>query len=105
MYAIIESGSHQYRVSTGDRIQVDKRPEEAGSEVTFDKVLLVAEEGQSPAIGAPLLTGATVSAKVIRTFRGKKVIIQKFRRRKGYRRKKGHRQTYTTVEITGISRA
>ena len=101
MYAIIENGSHQFRVSPGDRITIDRRDGEPGSEVVFDKVLLIAgNDGAS--IGTPLLAGARVVGTIERTYLAKKILIQKFRRRKGYRRKKGHRQPFTTVRITDV---
>jgi large subunit ribosomal protein L21 len=101
MYAIFEDGSHQFRVSQGDRIVVDLRPGELGDEVVFNKVLLFAGEG-SPVIGLPVIEGATVTAKIVDHFRGKKLVIQKFRRRKDMRRRNGHRQSHTTVQITGL---
>ncbi len=100
-YAIFEDGSHQFRVSEGDTITVDRRDGEPGSELIFDKVLLIAGDG-APAIGAPLLSGAKVVAKIVREFRDKKIVIQKFRRRKNMRRRNGHRQYYTSVQITSI---
>lgn len=102
MYAIFEQGSHQFRVSPGDQITLDRLHAEAGGEVTFDRVLLVAGGDGEPQIGAPLLAGATVVGTVVRQFRDKKIIIQKFRRRKNHRRKRGHRQYRTTVRITNI---
>lgn len=100
-YAIFEDGSHQFRVSEGDTIVVDRRAVEPGGEVVFGKVLLIAGEGE-PTIGKPVLEGARVVAKVVRQFRDKKIVIQKFRRRKNMRRRNGHRQSYTTVQITSI---
>lgn len=102
MYAIFESGSHQYRVREGDRIQLDRFEGSYGTELVFDKVLLVAGTDAAPRIGTPTVAGAQVVAKLLQTFRGKKIIIQKFRRRKNMRRRRGHRQTYTTVQITAI---
>ena len=102
MYAIFEDGSHQFRVSEGERVVVDRRDGERGSEIVFSKVLLIAGEG-APQIGAPVLEGARVTAKVIEQFRDKKIIIQKFRRRKNMRRRNGHRQPHTAVMITGIT--
>jgi large subunit ribosomal protein L21 len=102
MYAIIESGSHQYRVQEGDRIHIDRREGGTGTEVVFDKVLLLAGDG-TPTIGAPYVAGAQVVGKILQTYRAKKILIQKFRRRKGYRRKRGHRQPYTVVQITGLT--
>src|SRR6476661_4505470 len=102
MYAIFENGSHQFRVSEGQTITIDRRDGDPGAEIVFDKVLLVAGEG-GPTIGTPLVTGAQVVGQIVRTYRDKKIIIQKFRRRKNMRRKRGHRQSYTTVKITGIT--
>lgn len=102
MYAVFENGSHQYRVSAGDLVTIDRRPGAHGDDVVFDKVLLVAG-GEGTLIGAPTLAGATVTGTIVRQFRDKKIIIQKFRRRKNMRRKRGHRQYYTTVKITGVS--
>ncbi len=102
MYAIFEDGSHQFRVSEGDRIDVDRRDGEPGSEVVFSKVLLITGNGE-PTIGTPVVEGARVTAKVVEQYRAKKIIIQKFRRRKNMRRRNGHRQPYTTVQITSIA--
>lgn len=104
MYAIFEDGSHQYRVQEGDFIQVDRREGKAGDDVTFDKVFLIAGEGE-PTIGAPLIEGAAVKAKIVDQFRTKKIIIQKFRRRKNMRRRRGHRQPYTTIQIVSVAKA
>jgi len=101
MYAIFENGSHQYRVREGDLVTIDRRTEEPGAEVVFDKVLLVAN-GDGATIGTPLVAGAHVVGKIVRQFRDKKIIIQKFRRRKNMRRRRGHRQYYTTVQITSV---
>jgi large subunit ribosomal protein L21 len=102
MYAIIEEGSHQFRVSEGDRIRIDRRDGKAGDELIFPKVLLMTSLDGSPRIGAPMLSGAQVTAKIVNQFRAKKIIIQKFRRRKNVRRKNGHRQPFTMVQITGL---
>ncbi|RUL87818.1 50S ribosomal protein L21 [Tautonia sociabilis] len=102
MYAIFEDGSHQFRAREGDLITVDRRDGDDGDEIVFDKVLLLAGTDGEPTIGTPLVAGAKVVAKVVRQFRAKKIVIRKFRRRKGYRRKRGHRQSYTTVQITRI---
>ncbi len=104
MYAIIESGSHQFRVQEGDVLTIDRQTGEAGSEIIFDKVFLLAGEG-APQIGTPLLPGVRVVGTLLRTYRGRKIIIRKFRRRKNYRRKRGHRQYYSTVKITQIASA
>lgn len=104
MYAVFEDGSHQFRVSEGDKIVVDRRQGEPGDELVFPKVLLIAGDG-SPTIGTPIVAGARVTATILDQFRDKKIIIQKFRRRKNMRRRKGHRQPYTTVRITAIATA
>lgn len=101
MYAIFEDGSHQYRVRKGDTIVVDHRPAEPDDQVEFPKVLLIAGEGEAR-IGAPLLDGARVVATVVKRVRGPKLVIQKFRRRKNHRRKNGHRQVHTMVQIADI---
>jgi large subunit ribosomal protein L21 len=101
MYAIFEDGSHQFRVREGDRIIVDRRSGEPGTELVFPKVLLVAgPEGAT--IGTPVVEGARVVAKIVDHFRAKKIVIQKFRRRKNYRRRTGHRQPHTMVQITSV---
>jgi len=102
MYAIIEDGSHQFRVREGDRIRVDRRNGKPGDELVFPKVLLITREDGAPAIGAPVLEGARVVAKIVNQFKAKKIIIQKFRRRKNVRRRNGHRQPYTMVQITNL---
>jgi large subunit ribosomal protein L21 len=102
MYAIIEDGSHQFRVREGDRIRVDRRDGKAGDELVFSKVLLITEQNGNPTIGTPAVDGARVVAKIVNQFKAKKIIIQKFRRRKNVRRRNGHRQPYTMVQITSV---
>lgn len=102
MYAIIEDSGRQFKVTSGDRIQIDRPYDENTKNLTFDRVLLVAGEG-SPKLGAPLVGGATVTADVIGPAHGPKIDIQKYKRRKGYHKKIGHRQKYTEVRITGIN--
>lgn len=102
MYAIIEEGGKQFKVTSGDTIEIDRSPEGDAKTLTFDRVLLVAGEG-NPRIGTPLVSGATVSADVIGPVKGPKVVSVKYKRRKGYRKKIGHRQGYTAVKITGIN--
>jgi large subunit ribosomal protein L21 len=104
MYAVIATGGKQYRVEKDATLRVEKLDVEAGGTVTFDQVLLIAD-GADVRIGAPLLTGSTVSATVERHGQGDKVPIVKFRRRKHYLRMKNHRQQYTLVRITDIARA
>jgi large subunit ribosomal protein L21 len=102
MYAIIEDGSHQFRVREGDRIRVDRRDGKAGDELVFSKVLLITEQNGNPTIGTPAVDGARVVGKIVNQFKAKKIIIQKFRRRKNVRRRNGHRQPYTMVQITSV---
>jgi large subunit ribosomal protein L21 len=102
MYAIIEDGSHQFLVREGDRVQVDRRDGKAGDELVFSKVLLLSGGEGGPTIGAPVVEGARVIGKIANQFRAKKIIIQKFRRRKNMRRRNGHRQPYTVVQITSV---
>jgi large subunit ribosomal protein L21 len=102
MYAIIEAGSHQFRIQEGDRICVDRRDGELGDELVFSKVLLMAGEDGVSKIGRPVVDGARVAGRIVNQFRAKKIIIQKFRRRKNVRRRKGHRQPFTLVQITRL---
>lgn len=101
MFAVIQTGGKQYRVAEGDRLRVEKLIGDVGAKVTFDKVLLVG--GDSVKVGTPLVAGAKVSAEIVAQARDKKVIVFKFRRRKNYRRKQGHRQPFTELKITGVS--
>ena len=101
MYAVIKTGGKQYRVSEGQKLRVEKLPGSAGDKVTFGEVLLVS--GDSPKIGQPLVKGASVAAEITAQARGEKLIVFKFKRRKNFRRKNGHRQLYTELKITGIS--
>lgn len=102
MYAIVATGGKQYRVKEGETLRVEKLFAEAGETVELDKVLLVGE-GAKIKVGAPYLEGAKVTAKVAANGRGDKVKIIKFRRRKHSRKQMGHRQSFTEIEITGIS--
>jgi large subunit ribosomal protein L21 len=102
MYAIIEDSGKQFKVTSGDRIRIDRSVADDVKNLTFDKVLLVAGEG-SPRIGTPMVSGATVAADVIGIAHGPKIDIQKYKRRKGYHKKIGHRQQYLEVKITGIN--
>jgi large subunit ribosomal protein L21 len=101
MYAVIKTGGKQYRVSEGDRLRIEKLVGDTGSSVTFDEVLMLG--GDKVAVGKPLVAGAKVTAKIVNQDRAKKVIIFKFRRRKNYRRKRGHRQPFTEILITGVA--
>jgi large subunit ribosomal protein L21 len=101
MYAVIKTGGKQYRVSEGQKLRVEKLSGAAGDKITFDEVLLVG--GDTPKIGQPLVSGASVAAEIVGEARGKKIVVFKFKRRKNYRRKTGHRQQYTELKITGIT--
>ncbi len=104
MYAVIATGGKQYRVETGDVIDIERIVGEVGTKITFDEVLLVGE-GADIQCGTPLLKSATVSAEIVEQFRGKKLTVFKMKRRKGYRKKHGHRQELTKVTIGTISGA
>jgi len=101
MYAVIETGGKQYRINEGDIIRVEKLPAEVGSDIEFEKVLLVGS-GEDVKVGMPLVDGAKVTGKVVEQDRGKKIVVFKMKRRKNYRRKQGHRQDYTGVRIDRI---
>jgi len=101
MYAIIETGGKQYKVQEGDVVYIEKLSAGEGEAVSFDKVLLVSKES-GVVIGSPTVAGASVSAKVEKQGKGKKVIVYKYKAKKNYRRKQGHRQPYTKVVIEKI---
>ena len=101
-HAIIETGGKQYRVAEGDVVYIEKLGVEAGETVTFDKVLAVIDDDAS-VFGAPTVEGATVTANVVKNGKAKKVIVYKMKPKKGYRRKQGHRQPYTQVQISAIN--
>jgi large subunit ribosomal protein L21 len=104
MYAIVKTGGKQYRVAPGDSLMIEKLEGEPGSCVEFTDVLMVApENGKNIQIGTPIVANAKVSAEIKRQTKGKKIIIFKSRRRKGYRKKTGHRQLLTEVTIKDIS--
>lgn len=101
MYAVIRTGGKQYRVAQGDRLRVEKLPGNVGDTVTLNEVLLVGS-GEGVKVGAPLVSGAKVEAKIVAQDRAKKIIVFKMKRRKNYRRKRGHRQPYTELRIKAI---
>jgi len=100
MYAIIAAGGRQYRVSQGDVIYIDKVDQENDSKVTFP-VLMIGGDGEVK-VGNPCIEGASVEGKVLGQVKGQKIIVYKYKSKKNYARKHGHRQPYTKVEITGI---
>ncbi len=101
-YAIIETGGKQYRVAVGDTLAIEKLPVESGSEITFDRVLMIGGD-ESAQVGTPVVAGASVQAQVTDQFRGPKIIVFKFKAKKRYRRRTGHRQSQTRVAITAIN--
>jgi len=101
VYAIIKTGGKQYRISPGDVLRVERLPGERGDEVILDQVLLVTD-GDAVQVGQPLVPNATVRTQIVRQGKGKKVLIFKKKRRKNYRRKQGHRQLFTALQINEI---
>ena len=101
MYAVFASGGKQHRVEVGTLIDLEKLDAEVGDSVTFSSVLAVADDGQLQA-GSPYLENTSVTAEVVQQARGKKMVVFKSKRRKGYKRKLGHRQSFTRVKITAI---
>ena len=101
MYAIIETGGKQYKVAEGDIITVEKLAVEAGSEYTFDKVLVLAKDGDVK-VGAPYVEGAAVTASVIGDGKAKKVVVYKYKPKKGFHKKRGHRQPFTKLQIKSL---
>jgi large subunit ribosomal protein L21 len=101
MYAVLETGSKQYRVSAGDTLEVERLSVEAGQPFTFDRVLMVSNDGK-PTFGAPTVSGATVVADVLEHIRGEKKVTFKMKRRKGYHKTIGHRQELTVVKVKEI---
>ena len=101
MHAIIVTGGKQYKVAEGETLFIEKLPAEAGEQVVFDQVLAVLD-GESATIGTPTVSGAKVEAKVMKNGKGKKIRIFKYNPKKGYRRRQGHRQPYTKVQISAV---
>lgn len=102
MYAVIKTGGKQYRVANGEKLKVEQIPADIGQEIVLDQVLMVGV-GSDVKVGAPLVTGATVMARVVSHGRADKVKIFKLRRRKHYQKHQGHRQNYTEIEISAIN--
>ncbi|EPZ48988.1 MULTISPECIES: 50S ribosomal protein L21 [Alicyclobacillus] len=101
MYAIVETGGKQFKVSEGDTIYVEKLEGEVGSSITLDKVHLIQNDG-SVRVGTPTVEGAKVVAKILEHGRGKKIIVFKYKAKKNYHKKQGHRQPYTKLTIESI---
>ena len=102
MHAIILTGGKQYKVTEGDTLFIEKLPNEAGDKVVFDQVLAILDEDKAT-FGTPVVAGATVEANTVKNGKGKKIRIFKYNPKKGYRKRQGHRQPYTKVEITKIN--
>ena len=102
MYAVIKTGGKQYRVQQGDVIFVEKIDAQADEQVTFEEVLLVGNDGETK-IGTPVVAGAKVEGKVLAQVKAMKVVVYKYKAKKNERKKQGHRQPYTKVEITAIN--
>jgi large subunit ribosomal protein L21 len=101
MYAVVATGGKQYKVQQGDVLRVEKLAGDVGAEVAFDKVLMFSD-GENVQIGQPVVEGAVVKGHIVEQGKSKKVIVFKYKRRKRYRRKQGHRQPYTAVKIDAI---
>ncbi len=101
MYAVVESGGKQYKVQEGEILRLEKIAGEVGAPVTFDKVLMLSD-GETVDVGKPILDNVTVNGHIVQQGKAKKIIVFKYKRRKRYRRKQGHRQQYTAVQIDNI---
>jgi len=102
MYAVVKTGGKEYRISKGDVIRVEKMEGKVGDQVSMNDVLMVSQEGQVQ-LGNPLLANAVIMGEIVQQVKGKKVLTYKMKRRKNYRRTKGHRQTYTYIKVNEIS--
>ncbi len=103
MFAVVETGGKQYRVTPGESLRVERLDAAKGAQVTFDRVLIVGEDGGTTRVGSPTIDGAAVTAKVVEQGRGKKVLVFKYKKRKRYRIKTGHRQAFTLVRVESIN--
>ena len=101
MYAVVHTGGKQYKVQTGETLRVEKLSGDVGGQVTFDRVLMVAD-GDAVSIGCPVVEGAVVRGRIVAQGKAKKILVFKYKRRKRYRRKQGHRQPFTAVQIDEI---
>lgn len=101
MYAIVKTGGKQYKIHEGDIIRVEKIPGSVGNPISFDKVLMFSD-GENVSIGKPALDNVTIKGRIVEQGKNKKIIVFKYKRRKRYRRKQGHRQEYTAIKIDQI---
>ena len=104
MYAVVATGGKQYKIKEGETLRIEKVDGNVGDAFTFDQVLLVAD-GESLAVGQPMIEGASVGAHIVEQGKEKKILVFKYKRRKRYRRKQGHRQPFTSVKIDKIANA
>ena len=102
MHAVVKTGGKEYRISQGDLIRVEKMEGKVGDQVTMKDILMVSHEGQVQ-VGNPLLANAVITGEIVQQVKGKKILTYKMKRRKNYRRTKGHRQTYTYIRVNDIS--
>ena len=102
MYAVLSTGGKQYKVEEGDILRIEKISGDVGTSVSFDKVLMFSD-GEKVRVGSPLIDGISVSAHIVEQDKAKKILVFKYKRRKNYRRKQGHRQPFTAVKIDSIS--
>ncbi|MEN6463517.1 MAG: 50S ribosomal protein L21 [Syntrophomonas sp.] len=102
MYAVIQTGGKQYKVSEGDVLKVEKLTAEPGEKLVLDQVLMLNDDNGTLKVGDPLVTGAKITAEVIEQGRHKKIIVYKYKKRKNYRKKQGHRQAFTKIKIEKI---
>ena len=102
MYAVVKTGGKEYRISRGDLIRVEKMEGKVGDHVTMKDILMVSHEGQVQ-VGNPLLANAVITGEIVQQVKGRKVLTYKMKRRKNYRRTRGHRQTYTYIRVNDIS--
>jgi large subunit ribosomal protein L21 len=101
MYAVIKTGGKQYRVAPGEEVRLEKLQGEVGDPVSFEEVLLISD-GEKVSVGQPYVDDSKVIGRIVRQGKGKKIVVVKYKRRKGYRRKRGHRQYFTLVRIENI---
>lgn len=101
MYAVVATGGKQYKVEAGEILRVEKLQGDVGAQVAFDEVLLLAD-GENVKVGQPMVQGATVKGHIVEQGKNKKILVFKYKRRKRYRRKQGHRQLYTAIQIDAI---
>jgi large subunit ribosomal protein L21 len=101
MYAVVSTGGKQYKVQKGETLRIEKIPGDVGGKVTLDKVLLIAD-GENIRVGQPMIEKAAVQASIVEQDRAKKILVFKYKRRKRYRSKAGHREPYTAIRIDGI---